>query len=270
MLRLSVIATILVLLSLLLFSFTSEKISNDFLSLLGISKQHANEKITASMLGGYLDQYGLSNAKNIAPGNRAAVVKDLVSYSKEFINSPAFIDAYKAKRNNAKPVQPKVETPEEMQKNMIASYRKSVTETEESIKKADESVKKYLQTALDASKKALKEAEDPNNQYIAAYRENYEQMLEAGNAAYQQQLSQWEEAYPGNHLLYVKERLQIFMNETADIDFNAALTERNGKKYFVNSAYEHKSNRWKMAFRAGKEAIETARNLVQQWIDGIK
>jgi hypothetical protein len=53
---------------------------------------------------------------------------------------------------------------------------------------------------------------------------------------------------PNNHLLFVK----------------------NGKKVFVNRAYESKNNRWKMAFRAGKEVVQPARAFVQQWLGEIK
>jgi hypothetical protein len=64
--------------------------------------------------------------------------------------------------------------------------------------------------------------------------------------------------------------LQQFLDETKDIDFSAELVERNGKKYFANKAYEQKSSRWKMAFRAGREVVEPARVFVKQWLTEIK
>lgn len=269
-LRLSVIAIILVIISLFLFSFTVNKLADDFFKQLGISKTSANEKITGSILGGYLDGYGVSNIKNIASGNRSAVVKNLLAYTKQYVNSSGFIKEYNAKKEAAKPKEAKVQTPEEMRTQMIDLYKKSVIETEASIKKADESMKKYFVTALDAAKKQLKEAEDPNNKYISSYKKNYGQMVKSAASSYQSQIAQWQKEYPDNHLLFVKGRLQVFMNETGDIDFDAQLTEKNGKKYFVNREYEYKGNRWKMCFRAGKDAITTARDLVQQWIDEIK
>ncbi len=54
------------------------------------------------------------------------------------------------------------------------------------------------------------------------------------------------------------------MNETKVIDFNAGLTTKNGEKIFVNPDYERKGNRWKMAFRAGKEVVEPSREFVQK------
>ena len=64
----------------------------------------------------------------------------------------------------------------------------------------------------------------------------------------------------------IKTRLFKFLEVTKDIDYNAQLTERNGKKYFANPKYEGKSGQWKMAFRAGKEVTETARTFVQEWL----
>ena len=40
--------------------------------------------------------------------------------------------------------------------------------------------------------------------------------------------------------------------------------------HFVKKAYEDKSKQWKMAFRAGKEVVEPAREFVQNWVQEIK
>jgi len=71
-------------------------------------------------------------------------------------------------------------------------------------------------------------------------------------------------------LLFIKKRLEEFLNTTKDIDFAAELAEKNGKKIFLNPDYERKDNRWKMAFRAGKEVVEPARDFVQKWTAEIK
>ena len=99
---------------------------------------------------------------------------------------------------------------------------------------------------------------------------NYENGVKQNQQNYDRQVADWEAKYPSNHLLYVKKRLQEFLNETADIDFDAELVTKNGKKYFVNRAYESKGNRWKMAFRAGKDVITTARTFVEKWMSEIK
>jgi vacuolar-type H+-ATPase subunit E/Vma4 len=253
----------------LLFSFTIKTLTGDFLKQLGISKTDADEKIINSILGGSLDQYGVRNAKNIAVGNRAAVTKDLFLYTKTYVGSPAFIKAYNELRQREKPEVRVMQTPEAMHKELIERSKKAVADVEASAQKADATMKPMFEKMVVDAKKQLKEAEDPNNKMIANYRKNYPQGLKDMEKVNQKLLADWESKYPGNHLLFVKMRMQQFLDETKDIDFNAQLIEKNGKKYFVNKAYESKGNRWKMAFRAGKDAVETARTFVQQWINEI-
>jgi len=72
-LRICITVVILTVLSVLLFSFSVDKFYEDLFSQLGIEKTEADKKITNSILGGYLDAYGLKNVKQIALGNRAVV-----------------------------------------------------------------------------------------------------------------------------------------------------------------------------------------------------
>lgn len=251
-------------------SFTVKKTAADFLEQLGITKTSADEKITNSLLGGYLDQYGLRNAKNIATGDRAAITRDLLLYTKQYVSSPAFQKAYNQLRDNNKPKPNSIQSPDEMRTGLIDQYKKSITETEANMKKADANMKGIFEPILATLKQQLKDAQDPNSAMLNNYKKNYPEMLKSVEASNQQQLTEWEAKYPVNQSLFVKTRLQQFLDETADIDFNAQLIEKNGKKYFANQAYEHKGNRWKLAFRSGKEVIETTRTLVKNWMAEIK
>jgi len=259
----------LVIISFVLFSYTVNKINGDFLKELGISKIEADKKITNSILGGYLDSYGAKNAKNIVLGNRAAVAKDLLVYTKQYVNSSAFKTEYAALKQRNKPEASKVQTPDEMQQEMVAQYKKSVAEMEGYIKKADANTKAIFEKSLVDTKKALAEAEDPNNKNIANYRKNYPNLLKTIQQGDEAQLKKWEEKYPANHMLYVKQRLQQFLAETEGINFDAELTIKNNKKVFVDRQYESKGQRWKMAFRAGKEVVETSRSFVEAWVAEI-
>ncbi len=269
-LRGSIILLILILISLLLFSFTMHRFNDEFLRQLGMSKPAAEEKITNSILEGYLDAYGARNAKNIALGKRAAVVTDLLTYTRGHVQTPAFKKAYAALKESHKPQPATVQTPEEMRAGMISEYKKSIASTEQSLKEADATMKPVFENVLQEAKKQLKATEDPNNKMILAYSKNYPGLKKSTDEQNQQRLQEWEKLYPGDHMQFVKTRLQQFMQETDGIDFDAALTMKNGKKIFVSPQYEGKSYRWKMAFRAGREVVEQARALVHQWINDIK
>jgi hypothetical protein len=260
-----------VLVSATFFSFRAHKTWGDFLGQLGITRADANQKISNSLLGGFIDAYGLKNARNIASGNRSAVMKDLLQYTKEYVNGAAFVKAYASLRESNKPEPVKApETPEEMRNNMIRYAEESIASTEENLKKASPEIRPIFEEALKAAKENLKQARDPQNPGIKSYAENYEEMKKSFAASNETRLQEWSSEYPENHLLFVKQRLQQFMEETKDIDFAAQTIEKNNRTVFANPAYERKSNRWKMAFRAGREVIEPARAFVQQWISGIK
>lgn len=269
-LRLCIAALLLVIISAILFSFTNKKLNDEFLKELGITKTDADKKISNSIIGGYLDAYGVKNAKNIALGKRAAVVKDLLLYTKDYVSTPAFKKEYDVMKESHKPTPATAETPEAMKRNLIEQYKKSVSETEKSLKAADATIKPIFEKVLADAKAELKKAEDPKNPMLLSYAENYPEMAKQMEENNKYQLAEWEKQYPSNPLLFVKERLQQFLDETEGIDFNAETVLKNGKKVFTNKAYESKGSRWKMAYRAGKEVVESARAFVTQWINEIK
>lgn len=261
---------ILIIVGASLLSFKTEQLYGDFLKQLGISKQEANDKISSSFLTGGLNYYGMRNAKSIVTNDRAVVVKDIASYAKQYAASAEYIKQYMTLKESNKPQPYKLETPEEMRSNMIRQAKEAVQQTEESTKKAPAEMKAIFEKTLDAARQNLKQIEDPNNESIKAYTENFPAAEKHMKESYENLLKQWEAKYPTNHLLYIKVRLQEFLNATKDIDFSAQLVEKNGVKYFVNPAYERKDNRWKAAFRAGKEAVEAARAFAEQWTNEIK
>jgi hypothetical protein len=266
-----IFAPVFIIASFLAFcSFTANRLADDFLKQLGISKAAADEKITGAFLGGGFDPYGLKNAKNIALGNRKAIILDVLAYAKVQASGPAFIKQYTEMKNRAKPTESTTETPEAFKAANIARAKKFVADTEASLKKADAGMKPVFEKLLTTAQKNLQEAEDPNNKMYTRYAANYEGYVKMIKENYSRQMAEWEKRYPTNQLLYVKMRLQEFMDVTKDIDFGAELFTKNGKKYFVNPAYESKGYYWKMAFRAGKEAVEPAREFVQKWIEEIK
>ncbi len=270
-LRVCMVVFLFSVISLFLFSFTaSVNVADDFLKQLGISKQAADKKITDGFLGGYLNVYGIRNATHIALGNRTAVAKHLLNYTKSYVSSPAFIKEYAQLKAGKKPVKEEIKSPEDMQKDMIRDAKKAIADNEASLKKADPQFKKIFEDLLVQSRKQLKEAEDPNNRYVVNYKKNYPNAVKQNDENYLRQLGEWEAEYPSNHLLFVKRRLETFLTETKDIDFGAELIVSGTVKKFVKREYESKSNRWKMAFRAGKEVVEPAREFVQSWIAEIK
>ena len=64
--------------------------------------------------------------------------------------------------------------------------------------------------------------------------------------------------------------LQEILDVTADVDYNAELKQGPKYKVFVNPVYEKKSKDWKLAYRAGKQAVDAVRAAAQKWLGEIK
>jgi hypothetical protein len=264
------LATVLLLSIFLLNSFTVHRIGDDFMKQLGITKTAADQKITNSVLGGSLDAYGLKNVRNIVTGNRGDIAKDLLVYTKSYLTSPAFTKEYQTLKENNKPSKDVIKTPAEVKSEYIASIKKMISDSEKGLKTANSTMKPVYEKMLAEGNKQLKDAESPDNKYFTTYEKNYPQMLKDLDTRHEAMIKEWESVYPADANQFIKRRLEEFLKVTSDIDFNAELVTKNGKKVFVNPAYEDKDSRWKMAFRAGKEVVEPARAFVQQWVREIK
>jgi hypothetical protein len=130
--------------------------------------------------------------------------------------------------------------------------------------------KALFKEALDEAKKYAADMQDPDNDMLKSYADSYSMMLDNYKQDSAARIAQWQAEYPDNAMLFVRKRLEEFMKITANVDFDAALVEKNGKKYFVNQQYESKDYRWKMAFRAGSDVVTPSRTFVQQWLNEIK
>jgi len=175
-------------------------------------------------------------------------------------------------RRNAKPQEPAVKTLRsiaEIQKEEITKTEKSIRETEKSMKEMPQYAK-TMEPMLDMLKKNLKDYQDPKNSYFSAIAMGEKFDQENQIQGYKESMLQWEKNYPVNVNDFIAERLQRMLDATKDIDYTAELVEKYGKKRFVNSKYEYKSQEWKQGFRAGKEVTEPARAFAQKWLDELR
>ncbi len=255
------------LISLFSYSFTTSRhLADDFWKQLGMTKDQCTDGVKQSFLNGYLYYYGAKNARNIAMGNRAAVAKDLLAYTKQYISSEGFKKEYELMRRGAKPEQPQIKqvTKEDIRQKKIAETQESIKKTEEIMKQPN--MKSIMQPSLDMLKKNLVDFKDPNSKMIDIYFKGEIMQQEQQMESYQKNMTRWEKEYPANHRDKVKERLQKFLELSATVDFTAELKQSGKKKKFVNPVYEGKSYDWKQIYRAGKDVIDPARAFAEQWI----
>ncbi len=270
LIKLKVIAFILgvALISLFSFSFTtSERLADDIWKQLGMTKVQGNDGVKQSFLNGYLYYYGAKNARNIAVGNRAAVAKDLLAYTKQYIGSETFKKEYDLLRKQAKPLPSdrKVRTKEEIRKEEIAKLEKSVKESE-GIMKTSTEMAKIMKPVVEMNKKSIEEYKKPDNQTIAYMYKDELDRAERDKQYYQESMVRWEKEFPVDYRQLIAARLQKYLELAATVDFNAELKQAGNNKKFVNPAYEGKAYDWKQIYRAGKEVYSVAKPFAEQWI----
>ncbi len=264
------IAPVLLLLPVIvLYSFRSGlKQYADWWEQLGITEQVGSERIRESFITGYLQYYGLKNLKSIAASDRKSITMDLLTYSKKYVSSEEFQKVYERKRLGMKPreVTRKPKTEDQIRQEQIATAKKGMTSMENALKTATPDLKKAYQDSYDMYKKHLEDYQKPDNEMVRMMAKGEQTKYEAELKRFEDRLKKWETEYPAESSGFIKLRLQKVLEATEGIDYNAELTERNDKKYFVKQEYEKKDQNWKAGFRAGKEVTETVRAFVKQWV----
>lgn len=272
-LKVIAVALLLALFSFFLFSFnTSKRMADDIWKQLGMSKTQGMEGIKQSFVYGYLDVYSARNAKNIAIGDRAAVVKDLLAYTKQFVNSDAFRKEYASARAASKPIAPeaKVISKENIRKEKIAETEKSIKGAEKTSKEMGAEMEKALKPTIDLLKKDLEDYKSPNSKNVEMIYQNDLREQADRQRDYEERLVKWEKNNPVDCKVVIKQRLQKYIELASTVDFNAELKVVGKKKKFVNPQYEGKANDWKTIFRAGKEVYDVAKPFAEQWLKELE
>ena len=257
----------------LLFSFSVKRYTNDVWNQLGLSQEKGIESIKQSFLQGYLYSYGAKTAKNIVAGEKAAVTKDLLTYTKQYINSEEFKKEYEKSRQGTRPMEPSrktAKTKEEIRKEKIAELEKSIKDVEKNMPSFTPEVKKVMEPLLETQKNTLKDYKDPDSEMIEMMAQGEKMSVENDWKYYNEQVKKWEGEYPANANVFVKRRLQQYLDIVGTVDFSATLKDVNGKKKFVNAAYEYKPADWKKVYRAGKEVNDVAKPFVSGWIKELQ
>jgi hypothetical protein len=82
---------------------------------------------------------------------------------------------------------------------------------------------------------------------------------------YDEQLAKFKAAHPSDPREAIRHELNEFLAVSASVDFSARVV--NGR--FADPAYQGKDNEWKRCFRAGKPAVDAAREVAQGWLQQL-
>ena len=270
--KLCIVAAVLALFTLILLSFqTVGRLSEDLWKQLGISQQEGSEKITNGFIYGFIDYSGAKNVRNLSAGNKVAVAKELLIFTKSYLNSSAFKAAYAKERNASKPEVLALlpVTKEGIRKERIEELKKNIAEAEAAVKKMP-SLEKSAQKAIAGYEKAIKDYESPDSKMLNIFYETAVNQQKSKQQKHDKRIQEWEANYPENLRVKIKKYLENYLSTAATVDFNAALTEKFNKRVFVNNEYESKNGDWKRIFRAGKDVYYAIKPVAEQWLREIQ
>jgi hypothetical protein len=267
-LKLAGLCIMLILTGISLSSYNrAARTADDLWKQLGISQQQGSDKIKSSFLNGYLDYWGIRNIKSIGSGNKAMLAKDLLAYTKTYLNSAAVKTAYAKERESVKPSAPvgNTLTKEDIRKEQIDGMKKAIANTEAMIKQFPDMEKAARKSILEFEK-TIKDFEKPDSKIIEILYQGKLSENKANEDQYNESVKSWEKNYPVDYRLKLRSYLEKYLSTASTVDFEAGLTEKYNKKVFVKPAYESKNDEWKMIFRAGKEVYEVAKPFAEQWL----
>lgn len=239
--------------------------AGDVLQQLSMSKADAGQEVLSSLANGNVSYYRVRNAfRKAAPPARAAMAEQVLIWTKAYVASPQFAKDYAAQREQAKPQAEERPSIEEELEQLRAKRAADMEESKKSIAQMPKEYRAQAEAGYKAMVESMKKLDTPEFRKIE--RDGLVAQRKAEEEQYEDRLAQWEENYPADPRELIKRRLEEFLDQTEDIDYDAELVESYGKMRFADRSYERKPQQWKLAFRAGRETTEKARAFAKGWL----
>ena len=239
--------------------------SQDHIAALGITQTRAKEAIFDSFMANTLSLAGKAEVfKAASPQMRATMVTAIATMGKAFVESADFKQRYSDHReaNGPDPLPPE-QTVDQIYKKQRDDYEKQVEGIRAMYDEITPEQRKTLEAGFVEMRAKFDEIEKEGRADLeASLRSQRGPLVAAHDAA----TKEFEKVFPSDPKLLVANRLRAFLEVSRDVNFNAQLTDKNGKKVFADPALEAKPAEWKMLFRAGKPATDAARAFAQKWL----
>lgn len=233
------------------------------LGALGVSEADARGTVMQSVMSASAILGAAGKAFVALPA--AARVKALDSalpWLKSYVNSEGYRTAYARERDERRPSPPEFEgTIDDEVKARLAKMQQGVEDARKMLSLLPPAERKEMEASL---LQMEAQAKDPAQAKMV--RTEIETDRTGQKASYNDRLKEWQEQYPADPKVLVARYLRSFLATSATVDFSAKLVSANGKMRFENPDFEAQPNDWKLCYRAGKEAVTTARAFATAWL----
>ena len=258
--------------SIFILAVKAKKLADDVWKQLGLTQSETNLNINTSFRNGAFYYYGAKNARNIAAGDRIAVIRDLAAYAKKYAASEEFKKSYAADRLRNKPADPWIQkiSVDSIKAVEKARIQQGIKDAEANVNHPNPKVRNGIPYRLEALRKELAAIDDPNNRVIKIRVDGMQRSNDAAMKQYNDKMAKYDANYPADPRVMIKARLQQMLDITADVDYTAEVQQVGDYKKFTNPVYEKKPKEWKLAYRAGKAATDELRAIAQKWLLELK
>ncbi len=239
---------------------------------LGITEGRAREAVFDSFMAGAVSIAGKAEVFTAAsPQARAAMVTAATALARAFVETEEFKSRYADHReaNGPDPL-PAEQTADQILAKQRAGFEQQV----EALRKqftSDEITpeqKATLEEGFETMRAQFTEMEK------GPRRVELDGALKTQRAgqvsAHAEATKEFEARYPADPRALVAMRLRQFLDTTRDIDFTARLVQQDKVQKFADPVLEAKPSEWKMCFRAGKPATDTAREFARKWLADLQ
>jgi hypothetical protein len=237
----------------------------------GTNPSEAHDSFISSFTTGNVFLIGERSVfKAASPEVRATLVRGIIAAARAYTGTADFTTRYAQFREEQKPRKEHVaESGDQAMAEVQKQLDDSIKEMQKAAAGLPPEMKKQMEESIADLRKQMKEAaEDPIQK--AERDKAFPEMAKAAEAEYRGKLGEWDERYPADLKLLITKRLRAFLDLSSTVDFNAKLEPRPDKKlHFVDPALEGKPSEWKLLFRAGKPAVDAAREAAREWLKAI-
>jgi flagellar biosynthesis GTPase FlhF len=241
--------------------------ASEVLAKLEVTPDEAGQCVLEALAYGSTYHDGAMKAFKALPASaRASIVKAGLAWAKAHTETAKFKAAYLERRESEKPESfaEGLSADEEL-KQQQAEFKKQAAEMRKAAAAMDAETRKAMEEAIKEMEAQLAAmAKDPEQ--MAMMRQMTEMQKVEDRERHDEQMREWEENFPADPRILIRNRIREFLETSADVDFSAKLERRGSLMRFADSEYEGKSPDWKLCFRAGKEATEAARDFAKSWL----
>jgi len=241
--------------------------AEDVLKQLGVSRSDATKEVIRSFVTGHVPTASLrATFKPLSGSARAALVTQVLAWTKSYVSSPQFDQDYASYRGDQKP-EPIAgdRAVDALQRDRREERRVDMEEARKGIAELPASERKIAEDALRDAEAQLAELEN-NPEFLKNERAGIDAEFRDAREKYDDDLKQWKAAYPTNPRGLIVQRLREFLAASEAVDFDAKLVAKSGKMRFVEQKYESASPEWKLCYRAGRGATDAARSFAKEWL----